>query len=87
MDINFWLNDPNGLEAGQEQEVTIESFALMGDLNKNGKVESGDCLALAHALAGNCTPTCPTEKDCDVSGDGVVDVVDLVALENLLVPK
>ena len=63
-----------------EPELSDEEYALRGDLNHDGAVDVTDLILCQRVLLG----AQPAEYSCDVDGDGVTSVFDLVALRKII---
>lgn len=63
-----------------EPELSDEEYALRGDLNHDGAVDVADLVLCQRVLLG----AQPAEYSCDVDGDGVTSVFDLVALRKII---
>jgi surface protein len=55
---------------------------LLGDVNGDGEVNSGDVMAIYSVMAGNGTPE--MQARADVNGDGNVDSGDIMAIYNIM---
>jgi len=62
--------------------LTIASYKL-GDLNGDGRVNSGDYTALVHYQLGLVLPSTFVEAATDVNGDGIVNSGDLTGIIHL----
>lgn len=65
-----------------ENTTYYAKWILVGDVDENGKIENSDFVMLKQILLGIKTNYKPELTDC--SGDGIVNILDLVALKKIL---
>ena len=60
---------------------SVNNYAL-GDVNRDGNVDSGDVMAIYSSMAGNSNPE--TQSRSDVNSDGQVDSGDIMAIYSIM---
>ena len=56
--------------------------SIVGDVNRDGFVDSGDVMAIYSSMAGNSDPEIQTRSD--VNSDGLVDSGDIMAIYSIM---
>ena len=56
--------------------------SIVGDVNRDGFVDSGDVMAIYSSMAGNSDPEIQTRYD--VNSDGLVDSGDIMAIYSIM---
>lgn len=64
-----------------DASIKIAANYLTGDINCDGDINSNDMLNLISILLERSSET----ENCDITGDGNIDVIDLIALKKILI--
>lgn len=79
------------MQNGVAKKLTAKTAALTvsggiqpGDLNRNGKIDSGDLVSLRQVLAKLNEPDFTAATAADLNGNGKIDSGDLVSLRRIL---